>query len=232
MKICIQQPLYLPYSGFFDKIAKSDKCIIFDTAQFVRRNFQNRNRIRVPQGAKWLTVPVEAELGIQIKDVLINNKVQWRDNHWKSIEYNYKNAEYFEEYSAEFFKIYSKEWERLVELDVEIIKVINKILGINKEVALASSFGEIQKKSTELLIEICKRANADKYLSGEFGKGYIDESVFGKADIELCYQIYKCPEYSQRFDGFVPNMSVIDLIFNHGKDSLKILTGKDEANQK
>jgi len=225
MIVSITQPSYLPWLGFFDKIINSDITIFYDTAQFVKRgkSFHNRNRIRTPNNWMWLTIPIIAHIGTKIKDVKINNSLNWKEKHWKSILHSYKKAKFFDKYKIIFEEIYSKNWEYLCDFNLEIIKKIIEILGIETKIMLSSQIGKTNLKRTEELLFYCKKVKATIYLSGVFGKEYLDISKFEKEGIKVKFQDFKHPIYKQLYEPFIPNMSIIDLLFNYGKDSLNIL---------
>jgi hypothetical protein len=221
------QPNYLPYLGFFAKVAIADVFVIVDNVQFVKRGpfgFQHRARIRTPDGWRWLTVPVltRHKFTQRIMDVQINNAEPWRRKHWRSIWYNYKDAPYFGAYADHLESIYSRQWDRLCDLNVALIRFLFDSLGIRKPVYIASEVG-IGGKASELIIDICRKTGADTYLHGRHGRDYADLELIAKSGIRNIFQYYEHPAYRQQFDGFEPYMSVIDLLFNCGPDSLSIL---------
>lgn len=225
----IHQPNYLPYLGFFDKMIDADILILYDNTQFKSEDFQNRNRIRVntAQGWIWLTIPVTHQLGTLIKDVKIIDQ-HWRKTHWKSIETNYAKAPYFKEYRERFTKIYDTEWNKLSDFNIALIKEIKEILGIKTQIILASELiPDMKSKSTQALIDLCIAVNADTYLSGTDGEHYLKLELFEKEKIKVLFQKYKHPEYKQVFNEFKPYMCILDLIFNHGPESVKILRSKN-----
>ena len=223
MIVAIHQPNYLPWIGFFDKMNKCDKFIILDNVQYVDRLYQQRTRIKTPKGWMWLTVPVKHkyELKPDIKDILIDkNDGKWKKKHWKSLLMNYSKAPFFEENKDAFNRLYEREWERLVDLNEQIIKSIAQILGIKVEFERASRL-PVNGKKTELLISICKSVGATAYLSGPTGRDYLGEKRFEEEGIKLLYQDFNHPLYPQLWGEFLPNMSVVDFIFNQGLESRK-----------
>lgn len=218
------QPEYLPYLGFFNKMLQCDKFILVDHIQYVKKDFHNRNRIATKEGPVWLSIPVitKGKSGQRICDVEINNNLPWQEKHWKTIYFNYKNSPYFKDYSDFFEKIYSKKFEKLAELNEEIIKFLAKSFDINMEIEKTSKYNIIGKR-TDLLISLCKTFNAGTYVSGEGAKNYVDESMFKENNLKHAYRKFTHPIYLQRFKPFTPNMSAIDLLFNCGRESIKIL---------
>ena len=226
MVCAIHQPNYLPYLGFFDKILKSDVFVIYDTVQFRKNNFQNRNRVCSPDGWQWLTLPVKHSFRQKIKDAEINNPVKAVKNNWKKIQTLYGKAPYFKQYSGIFSDIYTRNYIKIADFNYDLIIAACSILGLSTKFIKSSSFSEIQSKRTEALVELCSRVGADTYLSGPSGKNYLDLDLFEKSGIKIIFQNYVHPVYIQfNNNTFQTYMSIIDLIFNHGKKSLAILSG-------
>jgi hypothetical protein len=225
MIVSIHQPNHLPYLGFFEKMAKSDIFILYDNTQFARYDigFQNRNRIRTKDGWIWLTVPIKHEFGANINEIKIDNSKKWARKNWTSIMANYSKAKYFKEYKQPFEEIFSKTWETLADLNIAIIKKAAELLGIKTKILAASELIDLKTKSTDALVDLCKAAKATVYLSGRDGKEYLEHEKFDKEKIKVIYQDYKHPTYTQAYEGFKPYMCFLDLLFNQGPDSLKIL---------
>ena len=229
------QPNYLPYPGFFYKIAQAEVFAIVDTVQFVKRGtfgYQNRAKIRTHQGWIWLTVPVLSKGRYHqiICETRINNRIPWQKKHWRSIKLNYQKAPYFDRYRDFFEKIYQRDWEYLADLNIEIIKYLIEALGIKVKIVKTSDF-KPAGKGTDLIIDICQKLEADTYIHGKHGRDYVDQKRFQRANIRSIYQDFQHPEYKQQFEPFVPYMSVIDLIFNYGPESLDIILGKKKAGE-
>jgi len=224
MILSVHQPQYLPWLGFFHKIAKSDIFVFLDDVQYKKREFQNRNKIRTKDGWLWLTVPVitKGKYTQKILEVEIDNTSDWAIEHFRSIELNYSKAEFFKEHRNFFESLYKKKWEKLIDINLEIIKYIMNCWNIKTPVYFSSSLN-LQTSKTQRIIDICKHFKADTYLSGSGGKDYLEESLFHQNNIKLIYQKFEHPVYQQCFSGFEPYMSAIDLLFNCGQDGRKYL---------
>lgn len=232
MIISAHQPEYLPYIGFFYKMAKVDKFILVDHIQFSTGGFQNRNRIRTasdPRGWAWLTVPViTSGKGYQkINEVEIDNSIHWGRQHWKAIYFNYKKTPFFDAHEEFFKKLYSKKWKKLVDLNETIIYYLKEKLEIETPIIKSSEY-ELKGKKTDLLIELCEKFGANAHLTGSGvkkpgGKSYIKEESFGKNNLKHIFSEFKHPVYPQRFKPFIENISTIDLLFNCGPKSLEII---------
>lgn len=224
----ILQPSYLPWLGYFEQIWKSDVFVLYDDVQFDKNGWRNRNRIKTPDGPRWLTVPVRAHLGAKINEVEIDNRQNWRKKHLKNIESAYQKAPYFEEYFEYFKKIYEQEWKYIAELDIFLIHLINDFLGLDRQILRSSELGLTGGGKVGRLVEICRSLKADVFYEGQAGKNYIDDKEFEDNDIRIIYQNYRHPSYRQSYGDFAPYLSVIDLLFNEGPKSLEIITINSE----
>lgn len=230
--VSIHQPAYLPWLGYFNKIALSDTFVVLDTVQFEKNSFINRNKINSPNGPIWLSVPVltKGKFGNNlIKDLKINNNEHWQKKHWKSISLNYSNAPFFKDYNLFFEEVYSKRWEDINTLCMEVTSYLCKELGIKTKILLASELEGLTGAKAELILNICKKLGAKTYISGVFGREYLNSQLFKDSSINLIYQSYRHPPYRQLNKAFVPNLSIIDLLFNYGKESFNIMMEKNHV---
>jgi len=225
MKVAIHQPNYMPWLGFFYKMLKSDIFVLLDNVQYEKNSFINRVKIKTPQGANWLTLSIKRKFPQLIKDAELINFQKDRKKHLKTIELNYKKTKYFDYLFPELKKILEKDWRYLADLNIELIKLLKEKLGIKTKLEIASRY-DFQGKSDELLINICKKFEADVYLSGKGGWKYQDEEKFKKAGIKLEYTDFIHPIYPQLWGDFVPGLSIIDLLFNCGPESINYLLNK------
>ena len=217
MIISINQPAYLPWLGYFDRIAKSDLHVILDDVQFERGSFVNRNKICVSGSPNWLTVPLQkkGQFGKTIREIEINNDLMWSKKHWESMRHAYSSSKYYKEFSEKLYEIYNKKWHHLVSLIGDTTEVLLEELNIGTPWVYSSTLN-IRTTKSDRILDICKAVHANKYLSGEFGTDYLDEDKFYDSGIQIEYQSFVHPTYRQNSDVFVPNLSVIDLIFNEG----------------
>tara|TARA_B100001179_G_C18578844_1_gene398875 strand:+ start:217 stop:918 length:702 start_codon:yes stop_codon:yes gene_type:complete len=225
LRLVIHQPNFLPYVGFFHKLSLADTFVMMDNTQYDKK-FTNRNKIKIPDGWSWLTVPINKEHKfLPNKLVEINNKENWKEMHWKKITRSYTNSKFFKKnYKSFFEEVYSKEWKFLFELNSELLRQIIDWLGLKIQIIKESELN-INGNSTERLVNVCKELGAETYVSGVGGKEYMNEKLFQKNNIKIEYQKFQCPTYTQIFSGdFIPNLSIIDLLFNNGSKSLPILT--------
>ncbi len=226
----VHQPEYIPWIGFFDKLLQSDIFIVYDDAQFVHGGFQNRNRIRTMQGWRWLTVPIKHNYPQLIKDVKIAGD-QWKQNHLRILRQNYDKAPYFKEYFSIVEETLAVNYDSLIDLDLNLIEKFAQSLGFRMKLAFSSKFPHHDKEKNGKLISLCKHVGADTYLSGSGGKKYMEESKFSDSNIKIIWHNYTHPFYKQNFDGFEPNMSIIDLLFNLGPEAKSIILKGSSVNE-
>ena len=225
MIVSIHQPGYLPWYGLFHRLALSDLHIFFDSAQFEKNGFNNRVKVKTSQGGQWLTVPVlmKGRFGQSpISQTQINNNVNWRDSHWKTLLYNYSRAPYFKANSEFFRDLFSKEWLRLGDLNMYAVEQISAMLGIRCRFIKASQLNASGQKA-ELVLNLCKAAGASTYVSGINGRDYLNYADFKAAGIELRYQAFREPGYRQLHGEFAAFMSIADLLFNRGPESCETM---------
>ncbi len=225
-RVAIVQSNYIPWRGYFDLISQVDEFILFDDAQYTKRDWRNRNRIKAPNGSIWLTIPVEVKgkRDQKIKDTVISDP-GWSRNHWRTIVYNYSKTKYFSRYQELFEELYLERNENLLsQVNYKFVTAICDLLGIETKLAWSSEYRLVEGK-TERLVDLCKQAGANEYLSGPTARGYIDEELFRNEGIELRYMDYSgYSEYEQLYPPFESGVSIIDLIFNEGPDARKYIS--------
>lgn len=223
MIVAVHQPQYLPWIGYFDKMRKADVFCYLDNVQFKKNEWQNRNRIKTAQGWQWLTVPVSYRFPQRINEVRINHAVDWRKKHLQALISNYSKAPFFKAHAVFLEQAYSRDWEFISELNLFMIEHIRTALNLaDKPTALASDF-KLSDDPTGRLIDICRALGADTYLAGRGGAGYMDSEMFKSAGIRVLTQDFQHPRYPQRFGAFVANLSIVDLLFNCGPQSMKMI---------
>jgi hypothetical protein len=225
MVVGIHQLHYLPWLRYFHKIASCDIFVALDNIQFNKNGWQNRNKIKNPRGWVYLTVPVIQRFQQNLEDVKIDNNTRWRDIHRNALNTNYGKSGYFKEYKNFFEEIYKKEWDYLNVLTYEMLLFFVQALGIKTKIIRSSEL-KVEGEDTTRLLNICKILGADTYLSGAYAaRVYLEPKLFEEAGIKIVYQEWHCPAYTQQFNhlGFIPDLAIVDLLFNEGGRSLGIL---------
>ena len=220
-KVAILQSNYIPWKGYFDMIALVDEFILYDDMQYTRRDWRNRNKIKTPQGLAWLTVPVEVKGKYfqKINETMISEP-KWAKDHWATIKQFYSKAKFFKDYKDVFENFYLNTNEQLLSnVNYELIKMTNEILGIKTKISLSSDY-ELADGKTERLLSLVLQAGGTEYISGPAAKDYIVDSIFEDAGVKLSWMDYSgYPEYTQLYPPFEHGVTVLDLIFNEGPDA-------------
>lgn len=224
MIVAVHQPNYLPYLGFFHKMSLADVFVLYDTAQFSKNDFHNRNRIKTPQGTTWLTVPVRRGGFRPIAEVEVDDSTAWADRHWETIRTYYARAPAFDAHSEELASIYRRTWSRLAPLNEALLRFFAAALGLQARIVLASSC-EIPEglSASERLAALVRHVGGDVYVSGVGGLQYLDPSAFEDVDVRI--QDFRHPEYPQLWGPFVRNLSALDLLLNVGESSENLVRG-------
>jgi len=203
-----------------------------DTVQYLENDWNNRNKIRTPQGGHILTVPIDRRKtkGTNLNQIIIrghdnpNMKDFWQNIHWRSIEVNYKKTPYFHYYESELKKMYLDNlWESLVDLCWFQFSLFKNWLGLDSKKIIRMSEFPFEGKKDHLILDHCLKLKGDAIVFGIFGRDYVNRSIFDKKGIKIYFQNYQHPQYQQRFKGFEPYMCILDLLCNHGPKSLDIL---------
>lgn len=226
--ICtIHQPNYLPYLGFFEKAYNSDIFVLYDTTQFKKNDWQNRNKLCIPNGWQWISMPILHDFGQKILEVKIKDPEKNLAKNWRSIKVIYGRAPFFKDYSPAFEEIYNSQKQYVADLNISIIKAAAEHLGLKTKFIKSSELPEITSTSTQALIDITKHVNADTYISGAEGINYLDMDLWNSTGLKIIFQKYTHPRYRQfNSPEFQPYMNILDLLFNCGPESLDILLGK------
>ena len=232
MILAAHQPAYLPWLGYLDKMARADVFVVMDDLQYEAQNFQNRNRIKLNNGAGWLTVPLARDSQrARIVDKRIQNggnpKQHWQRRTWTTLTTHYGRAPHFARYAGELEHVYTRAWDDLVDLDAHMLDLARRWLGISVPLVRSSSLA-LEGQKTDRIIDMCRKLGATAYLSGRGGStGYLDVASLERAGITVLWQRFDHPVYPQRYPalGFISHLAFLDLVLNCGPASADILRG-------
>jgi len=225
MIISTNQPYFAPYPGFFYKAQISDYFVILDDVQFPRKTtWITRNRFKNDQGALWMTIPVRKKgLGLQkISDVRICHTGNWRKKHLRSIQSAYANAPFLLDHVGVMERVLSRRYDRILDLNLEIINYILHYLKIETRMVLMSELA-VSGKGASLIIDICNSLGATQFSVQSSALAYYDTVQFEAEGIELVS--FKKPEYiyPQMWGDFIANLSVLDMMFTCGAKARDIV---------
>lgn len=219
------QPNYLPWIGLFSKIKQADYFLVADTFVLGDQSTFNRNKIRTNNQWAYLTVPIGRKArGMPLCDIELPPDKSWQNVHWQTLYRNYVNTEFFKDYQQFFRELYQRDFKYLWQLNMELILYLMRCFEIEVEVMKASEIGvNPDLPTTDFIIELCARAGADIYLSGPSGRNYMSLEKFTQYNMGLKFFHLEHPVYKQRYPGFEPNMSAVDLLFNTGPRAAEII---------
>lgn len=223
--VAIHQPQYLPYLGFFHKVAHCDLFILLDDAQFQKNSHQNRNKIKSATGWQWLTVPVLHRFGQTINQVALNPNVDWAHKHWQALISSYGRAPFFDLYRTELKALLLEQtYKDLCSLDLTMLRWVMRTLDLEKPILVSLQL-RVGGTQTARLVNLCKAAGSDCYLSGPGGRLYMDPEEFREEGIRVEFQNFESPTYVQVFpkQGFCSDLSVVDVLFNCGAEAREFL---------
>ncbi|MGA9522236.1 MAG: WbqC family protein [Myxococcaceae bacterium] len=226
MRVTIHQPNYLPNAGFFHKILQCDGYVVYDTAQFVRSRFDNRNLIKTNNAKIFMTVPITRDSHFKpIAEARVNNSTPWREKHWKTLEGAYQKAPHFAALGPDLEEIYSAEPDVLPDMSLPIIRKLLAFFGWKGQIVRASELPlDRSLRSTDAIIDILRAVGATSYLAGASSKKYLEEEAFARSGIALEYHHFAPPVYRQLGEAFIPNLCALDLVFNEGPAAREILS--------
>jgi hypothetical protein len=220
-KIAISQSNYIPWKGYFDMIAAVDEFILYDDMQYTRRDWRNRNQIKTPQGVQWLTVPVlgKDKYHQKIKEAEIDGS-DWALMHWKTLAHNYRRAPYFREIASWLEPLYIEQsCTYISQLNRCFIEIICNYLSIKTIISNSWDYTLLDGK-TERLADLCVQAGGTEYISGPAAKDYVDINIFTDLGIKMTWFDYAgYPSYPQLWGTFTHGVTILDLLFNCGKNS-------------
>jgi hypothetical protein len=220
-RVAIVQSNYVPWRGYFDLIASVDEFILLDDVQYTRRDWRNRNRIKTPQGSRWLTIAVQVSgrYSQSIYDTHVADP-DWAERHWDIIRQNYAHAPGLHAVSSFLEGLYaSAPGPRLTQVNRHFLERIAERLGIGTPITLSLDY-EPHGDKTERLVDLCLKAGASEYVSGPSARAYLDETRFREHGINVSWFTYgPYAEYEQVHPPFDPHVSILDVLLSAGGDA-------------
>jgi hypothetical protein len=221
-RVGMVQSSYVPWKGFFDLIGRCDEFLLLDEAQYTRRDWRNRNKIKTAAGVAWLTIPVvvKGRYHQRIDEVRIAEP-DWARKHLRTILQAYASAPHLETHRQWLDQTYAAaaELERLSDVNRLFLSGICARLGIDTELRWSTDYTSRGERS-ERLLSLCEEAGATEYLSGPSARDYLDEELFAKAGIGVAFMDYDgYPEYAQPHPPFEHGVSILDLLLCTGPDA-------------
>jgi hypothetical protein len=235
MNCVILQPSYIPWRGFFHLIAKADIFVFLDDVQYDKHGWRNRNRIKTPGGTRWLAIPVLSHgthtHHIPILQIRICWDKPWNNSHWQKLKSAYSRAPYFQKYAPFLEEFYQRHYDYLADFTIDLTIALTRELGINQTRFIRSSSLNPTEGKNERLIDIMGRVGATHYISGPSAKVYLDEKLLQDAGFDVEYMVYDYPEYEQLYPPYDPYVSILDLMFMKGPQSIRYFYTEEEIRE-
>ncbi len=219
------QPNLYPYGGFFAKLASVDFFVIVDNTQYVKKEYHNRNRLKLLDGeAHWISIPVlsSGRFTQKICEVEIAPSSDWRRVHLRTMSANYRRAEHFGDFFPVMESLLARDWTHLADFNIAFIREVMDFLSIRTPVARAGELG-ISGKASELILDICRKSSSGAYLHGKHSRDYVDFGMLESNGISNLIQDFTPIPYRQTIEPFIPNLSVLDMLFNLGKNAFDVI---------
>jgi hypothetical protein len=222
MRVGVIQSNYLPWRGYFDFIASVELFVLYDDVQYSSGTWRNRNKVKTPNGVKWLTVPVKNRLGLAIDETEIEYAHPWQEQHRGLLQASLRKSPFFPDAMALWEAGIRDNPPTISELNTRLLKLICEHLQIATPLVPSRPY-RLTGAKTERLISLLKRLGATSYISGPAASSYLDERMFEENGISLEYKSYDYPPYPQPFGEFVGDVSILDLIANTGPQASSYL---------
>ena len=226
MSICvISQPRLFPGLHYLHRMMVADVFVIFDSVQYNPRHEENRAKLKTARGGEWLTVPMRQTHREQtIRETFIDNSQAWQLKALHMIATHYGKAPGYDAHAPAIRTILERPHETLTQLDRESWEPALRLLGITCEFVCASEL-PVTGKGPALLLDICKYVGANTYLSGMFGREYLDTDAFAQGGVDVFFHQYEYSPHAQCYEGFVPFLSYLDMLFNVGLEREAVVAG-------
>jgi hypothetical protein len=223
--VCIHQPDFAPYLGFFDRLLHTEHFILLDNVQFIRRGWQHRDRIKTRDGSGWLTLSLQkGDYHQRISDVRLAPDERWRIENLALLRQCYAKAPCFDLIYPQVEAIYRAGHERLIDFNMALLDMALRLLSIDVQMSFASAY-PVASSGSQRLLELVLAVQGDNYLTGPGSRDYLDEALFAQSGVSVSWQNFKHPTYSQLYGNFEPMLSCLDLFFNCGNDAALVLRG-------
>lgn len=223
--VCIHQPDFAPYLGFFDRLLRSDHFILLDNVQFIRRGWQHRDRIKTREGSGWLTLSLQkGDYHQRISEVRLTTDGKWMDENLALLRQCYAKAPWFDLIYSQVEAIYRARHERLIDFNMAFLHMALRLFRIDVQTSFASSY-PVTTSSSQRLLDLVLAVQGDNYLTGLGSRDYLDEELFSQSGVQVSWQDFRHPTYSQLHGNFEPMLSCLDLFFNYGNDAALVLRG-------
>lgn len=221
--IAVCPPEYFPRLRSLGLLMEATHFVLADTFQYRRQSFQNRSKLRNPEGWQWITIPLHGhQHGRAIGDVEIQRGGRWRERHWRAWMYNYRSTMYFEFFEDDFQPFFETEWTILGRCTCRSVELVADLLQVGTTITRASTLPGAPNTVAAILDAV--EAAEDTLLVPEAtAEEDAEAAQEAKTAPDVCVYRFDAPTYRQNFEGFEPEMSALDAIFNYGPDARRLI---------
>jgi hypothetical protein len=230
--LAVRPPEYFPGLPFMALFQEVDRFVLADPFEYSRRSRRNRARLRTPQGAQWITVPVKGgQTHRPIAEVEIDNRsadestggAHWRSRHWRALQYDYRSAPYFEPFEPRLAPFFETEWQKLGPCACASVRLLAQGAGLETTITRATALPGAPATLPAILRALEDEPEA---LLAPPDAAAHDAALLDEADgidCEVRVARFDAPRYHQHFDGFVAGLSFADLLFEYGPEARALL---------
>ena len=229
MKIGIMQPYFAPYIGYISLIKHTDMFILFDSVQFIRHGWIERNRV-LKQNGGWIYIQVplnNTSRDTHIKDMTINNTLEWKKKILAQLVPYKKKAPYYYKVLETINKVFERDYVSIVHLNKALLKEIISYLGFQKELPVFSEMNlsiDIPKAPDEWALNICKViGESATYINPIGGLNFFDREKYNKNGIDIYFQKMNLKTYDQRNILFESGLSIIDVMMFNSPEEINYM---------
>lgn len=228
--VAIHQPNFLPWLGYFNKIANADVFVVLDNVQFAKTGgtWTNRVRLRINGDARWVTVPVVRDYrGVRTIGEMTIASGPWRAKLIQTLQAAYGRAPHFGAVLPFIQPLIAEATDELLRYNLIAIRALAAALGLDRTRFVLASELDVSGRGTDLLVALVKAVDGGVYLCGGGAAGYQEDQKFAQAGIQLVYQTFRHPAYAQGDLPFVPGLSIVDALMHCGFDGSRNLVHGD-----
>ena len=224
MKVVISQSMYFPWVGLLEQIHLTDIFVHYDDVHFSRGSFVNRVQVSTLTGRKWMTIPLKNfHLGQTIDEIRVNNRKDWRNQHYELLKQAYKEAPYQKEMLTVVESVLAQSTDLLVDVVRSSMLALASYFTLDKQCQFMNSkeLG-VEGRGSNRVLDIITNVGGNIYITGHGAKNYLNHDLFDYSGIQVQYLQYSCKEYPQLRSPFTPYVTALDLIANCGKEGKKM----------
>ena len=217
--VCLHQPNFIPWTKLMAKIVASDVYVVYDTVQFTRTEYHNRQWIRARNGPMLLSVPVcNARHRQRLCDVRLVQNDDWRGYHLRILKQEYCRSPFFGDVFPLVAEVYRQPHTMLVDFNTDMMATLFQYLEFRTKIVKASELSH-HGDNTDRLIQLTAAVGGDEHITSTWGtdREYIDWARVADAGLKVRTQEFTHPRYRQQFEPFVAHLGVLDLIFAQGR---------------